>query len=168
MSERKLSLVFWISAFLIVATVCFLLIPHKRQESITYEAVEISSDGQILNNYTVHWNATIRKKRLPKDSHYSYIELTVPDLYNFNTSHYTDTEFSFWRHPDSDHEYLGIMFFNQQFSDFSQVSVYRDLEQKWCIFVVMEPTGETKYLIGTTDPNLDPLEIYAQHRSYFQ
>ena len=168
MSERAKTIMGWAILLAVIVSLCLLLIPKKRQESISYQAVQISQEGEILTECTLTWEGKIQKKRFRKESHYSYIAMTVSEQYDFDTETYTNDEFSFWTHPEEHYEYISLAFYHDTIQSFCAARFYRNLEQGWCILIVRDPSGESNYFIGTTHPDLDPMEIYQQHTALFQ
>lgn len=168
LSIKQQTIIGWAILLTVTAVLCFLFIPQKRQETIQYQAVQISSDGQILNECTFRWDATTKKKRLQKEAHYNYIHLTVSNLYDFNTSMYNNDTFSFYSHPDADHEITSFTFSLKSANDWCHVTVIRSLDRQWCILSVKETSEKIYYFIGTADPDMDPMEIYQEYPTYFQ
>ena len=146
---------------IIAAAIC--LLPLRKQMDLTFHGVQLSSDGTVVKECDMDLHA-IRNDYLFRRDNYKSIEITVPG-YQLDTSGYRGQNIDYMTIPEWPFEYV-------VFSDFIEthacpISICLDSERQWCAVKVNLPSDESLYFIGSTDPDIDPLDIWEQYISDF-
>lgn len=156
--KRVMSIVCICVVLLAVIAAAVYLIPRQEHIDLTFQGYQIASDGTIVKACSIDLDA-VKNDYLLKSDNYKSIDVTVPG-YHLDTTYYHGEPIGIMTAPEWTMEYMSFLTFVGE--NWMPADVYLDFEQKWCGVDFLAPNGEHICFIGTTDSELNPLDIWSE------